>query len=76
MAANKGNIHRDIKTFFIRESKSLNQSFGMDVLCTEKEILPFFEDMCHVVIGTVSPVPSKNGFLSRNSHITVTMIRF
>lgn len=71
MAAHKGNIDRDIKTLFIREIKSLNQPFGMNVLCTEKKILVFLEDMCHVVAGTVSPVPDKYDLLPGNDDITV-----
>lgn len=71
MAAYKGNIHRDIKTLFTGKIKSLHQPFGMNVLCTEKEILSFFKDMHYVIISTVSPVPDKHGFMSRNSHITV-----
>lgn len=40
----------------MREFKIPNQTFGMDILCAEKEILFLFHNMCHVIVGAIAPV--------------------
>ena len=56
MAPRQGDSHVNIKGFRFREFKISDQAFGMDILCTEEEILPLFHHMCHVVVGAVAPV--------------------
>ena len=43
----------------------------MDVLGAEKKKLPFFQDMGHIIIGTVPPVPDKDVFGARKALLPV-----
>lgn len=45
----------------------------MDIFSTEKEILPLFQDMSHVVIGTVATVTEKT---YRTDYVFVTINHF
>ena len=56
MASRQGDCHVNIKGFRFREFEITDQTFGMDILCAEEEILSLFFHMCHVVVGTVAPV--------------------
>ena len=44
VAAHKGNAYREIKRVLVRENKVFYNTFGMDIFCTEKKVLSFFED--------------------------------
>ena len=59
MAANKGDVYRDVKRAGIWEVKIPDEAFGMDVFCTEEEVLSVFYDMSHVVIGQYPRSPIK-----------------
>ena len=50
MAPHKSDIYSDVKCLIIREIKLSHESFLMDVLCSEQEILFILEDMSHVII--------------------------
>lgn len=56
MAPRQSDGHLNIEGFRLREFKIPNQTFGMDILCAEKEILFLFHNMCHVIVGAIAPV--------------------
>ncbi len=62
MTANKSYIYGKIKRVLVREIKIFYNPLGMNILCAEKEVLSFFDNMGHVVIRAVSSVPDKDSF--------------
>src|SRR5699024_5784316 len=56
MAAYKRYIYGKIKRVLVREVKVFYNALRMNILCTEQEVLSFFDNMCHVVIRAVSSV--------------------
>ncbi len=56
VAAYEGNGDRFIKGVLFWDAEIANKPFGEDVFDPEKEILSFFDDMRHIVIGAIAPV--------------------
>ena len=56
MAPGQCDSHVNIKRFRFGEFELSDQTFGMDILCAEEEVLSLFHHMCHVVVGAVASV--------------------
>lgn len=67
----QGDGHINVKRFCFREVEISDQAFGMDILCTEEEMLPLFHHMCHVVVGAITPVANVDILSAGESHVTV-----
>ena len=60
MAPDQYDADINIEGFRIWKIKIADQSFGMDILGTEQEILSLFHNMCHVIIRAIVPVNSSS----------------
>ena len=56
MAPDQYDADINIEGFRIWKIKIADQSFGMDILGTEQEILFLFHNMCHVIIRAIAAV--------------------
>lgn len=64
-------LYRGIKFLRIVELDMVEQAFGFDVFCAEKEELALFNDMSHIVIGTNTPINDENGGRVLADRVTV-----
>ena len=64
MAPDQYDADINIEGFLIWKIKITDQSFGMDILGTEQEILSLFHDVCHVVIRAIATVSDIDIFSS------------
>ena len=64
-------LYRGIKFLRIGELDLVEQAFGFDVFCTEKEELTFFDDMSHIIIGTNPPIDDENRGRILTDRVTV-----
>lgn len=64
MAPDQYDADINIEGFRIWKIKIADQSFGMDILGTEQEILSLFHNMCHVVIRAIAAVTDIDIFYS------------
>lgn len=74
MTPDQYNVDINIEGFLIWKIKIANQSFGMDILGTEQEILSLFRDVCHVVIRAIPAVTGIDIFSSIQNIVTVNHI--
>ena len=61
----------NIEGFRIWKIKIADQSFGMDILGTEQEILSLFHNMCHVIIRAIAAVTDIDIFYSIQNIVPV-----
>ena len=64
MAPDQYDADINIEGFRIWKIKIADQSFGMDILGTEQEILSLFHNMCHVIIRAIAAVTDIDIFYS------------
>ena len=64
MAPDQCDSDINIERFLIWKIKIADQSFEMDILGTEQEILSLFHNMCHVVIRAIAAVTDIDIFSS------------
>ena len=74
MASDQCDSDINIEGFLIWKIKIADQSFGMDILGTEQEILPLFHNMCHVVIRAIAAVTDIDIFSSVQNIVPVNNI--
>ena len=74
MAPDQYDADINIEGFRIWKIKIADQSFGMDILGTEQEILSLFHNMCHVVIRAIAAVTDIDIFYSIQNIVPVNNI--
>lgn len=71
MAPDQYDADINIEGFRIWKIKIADQSFGMDILGTEQEILSLFHNMCHVIIRAIAAVTDIDIFYSIQNIVPV-----
>ena len=71
MAPDQYDADINIEGFRIWKIKIADQSFGMDILGTEQEILSLFHNMCHVIIRAIAAVTDIDIFYSIQNLVPV-----
>ena len=74
MAPDQCDSDINIEGFLIWKIKITDQSFGMDILGTEQEMLSLFHNMCHVVIRAIAAVTDIDIFYSIQNIVPVNNI--
>lgn len=74
MAPDQYDADINIERFRIWKIKIADQSFGMDILGTEQEILSLFHNMCHVIIRAIAAVTDIDIFYSIQNIVPVNNI--